>query len=177
MVSEVQVALLRGINVGGRNILPMAELRSALEASGLSDVRTYIQSGNVVFRSAEPEPATTVGAIIRESFGFDVPVIVRSLGDLERIAGAHPDLGGDVPPKWLHVFLLDRPGEPGGAPDPERFGADRFVLDGSELYATYPNGSGRSKLTIDVVERSFEVVATARNVSTLDAIVALGHRP
>ena len=106
-----------------------------------------------------------------------MPVIVRSLGDLERIAGAHPDLGGDVPPKWLHVFLLDRPGEPGGAPDPERFGADRFVLDGSELYATYPNGSGRSKLTIDVVERSFEVVATARNVSTLDAIVALGHRP
>ena len=177
MPSEPQVALLRGINVGGRNVLPMAELRAVLEASGMTDVRTYIQSGNIVFRSADPEPALVIATVLRNAFGIDAPVVVRSLGELERIAGAHPELDGDVPPKWLHAFVLDRPADASDAPDPDRFGPDRLVVDGREIYATYPNGSGRSKLTLDVIERSFGVVATARNVSTLAAIVALGRRP
>ena len=176
MASEPQVALLRGINVGGRNVLPMAELRSALETSGMSDVRTYIQSGNIVFRSADPDPALAIGTVIRDAFGIEAPVVVRSLDMLDRIAVARPELGGDVPPKWLHAFVLDRPADASAAPDPDRFDPDRLVVDGREIYATYPNGSGRSKLTLDVIERSFGVVATARNVSTLAAIVALGRR-
>lgn len=176
MPSQPQVALLRGINVGGHHVVPMADLRAALERAGLNDVRTYIQSGNVVFRSTDPDPGVTVGRVVRETFGFDVPVVVRTLDEVERIAATHPGLGGEVPAKWLHVFLLDRRVDDADAPDPERFGADRFVVDGSEIYATYPNGVGRSKLTLDVVERAFGAVATARNLSTLAAIVALGRR-
>ncbi len=180
MASVRHVALLRGINVGGRNVLPMADLRSALGSSGLLDVRTYIQSGNVVFRTddaiEEVAVADSIRSVISDTFGLDVPVIVRPLDDLERVAGAHPNDGGGVPPKWLHVFLLDRPADPADAPDTGRFGADRWVVDGREIYATYPSGSGRSKLTIDVIERSFGVVATARNLATLAAIVDLGRR-
>jgi uncharacterized protein (DUF1697 family) len=179
--STDHVALLRGINVGGRNKLPMADLRSALESSGLRHVRTYIQSGNVVFDAGDlaggdTAVAEAVGSVIRDTFGLDVPVVTRTLDDLERIAGAHPDAAGDVPPKWLLVYVLDRPADPADAPDPGRFGSDRLVVDGREIYATYPAGSGRSKLSIDVIERSFGVLATARNLSTLGAIVALGRR-
>lgn len=176
MPSKPQVALLRGVNVGGHNVLPMGELRAALEASGMSDVRTYIQSGNIVFRSDDPEPALAIAAVLHDSFGIDVPVLVRSLEEVERVAAAHPDVGSDIPPKWLHAFLLDRPADAAAAPDPDRFEPDRLVVDGREIYATYPNGSGRSKLTLDVIERSFEAVATARNLSTLAAIVALGRQ-
>ncbi len=181
MASGRHVALLRGINVGGRNVLPMADLRSALESSGLLDVRTYIQSGNVVFRTddgaiEDVDVTDSIRSVISDTFGLDIPVIVRPLDDLERVAGAHPDDGGDVPPKWLHVFLLDRPADPADGPDTGRFGADRWVVDGREIYATYPSGAGRSKLTIDVIERSFGVAATARNLTTLAAIVDLGRR-
>lgn len=181
MSSEPHVALLRGINVGGHKMIPMAELRAALESAGMSDVRTYIQSGNVVFCPAdaaagEADLVDAVRSVVGDRFDLDVPVVVRSLVDIERIAGAHPDAGREVPPKWLHVYLLDRSADPADAPDPGRFGDDRLVVDGREIYATYPSGSGRSKLTLDVVERSFGVTATARNLSTLAAIVALGRR-
>ncbi len=181
MASTRHVALLRGINVGGRNVLPMADLRSALGSSGLLDVRTYIQSGNVVFRTddepiEEVDIADSIRSVISDTFDLDVPVIVRPLDDLERVAGAHPDDGGEVPPKWLHVFLLDRSADPADAPETAGFGADRWVVDGREIYATYPSGSGRSKLTVDVIERSFGVVATARNLTTLAATVDLGRR-
>lgn len=177
-----RVALLRGVNVGGRNLLSMAALREALEAAGMEEIRTYIQSGNVVVRPVDAAAgddalAEAVRSVIRDEFGLDVPVIVRSLDELEWVAGAHPDAGGEVPPKWLHVDLLDRPADPSDSPDAARFGADRWVVDGREIYATYPTGSGRSKLTTDVIERSFGVVATARNLTTLAAIVDLGRRP
>ena len=159
----------------------MAELRSALESSGFRDVRTYIQSGNVVFDPADlgagdDSLADLVANVIRGTFGIDVAVVTRDLTELERIAVAHPDADGPVPAKWLHVFLLDRAADPADAPDPARFGVDRFVVDGREIYATYPAGSGRSKLTGDVVERSFGVVATARNLTTLAKLVELGRR-
>lgn len=174
------VALLRGINVGGRRRLPMADLRAALEQTGLREVRTYIQSGNVVFETDSPDAdesalAGAIAAAIDAASGLDVPVIVRTLDDIERVANAHPDADGDVAPAWLHVFLFDRPAVAGDAPDPDRFLPDRWELDRREMYVTYPSGAGRSKLTIDVVERALGVVATARNVTTLRALVGLGR--
>lgn len=182
MPADRHVVLLRGVNVGGRNLLPMSDLRVALSSAGMREVRTYIQSGNVVLESGDPsdgviDVAHAVISVVRTSFGLQVPVIVRTLDDVERIATAHPDVHGDVPSNWLHVFLLDRPADPADGPDPDRFTPDRWVVDGAEIYATYPTGSGRSKLTVDVIERSFGVVATARNLTTLAKIVALGRRP
>jgi len=188
MTADRFVAFLRGINVGGHHRLPMADLRAALEAAGLLDVRTYIQSGNVVFdrpselvvgedADAELAIAGEIATAVDDACGWSVPVVVRRFDDIERIAGAHPDANGEVPPKWLHVLLLDRaPCESGTAPDPSRYAPDRWVVDGREIYATYPEGSGRSRLTIDVFENAFGVMATARNLSTLAKIVELGRR-
>lgn len=181
MTLDPFVALLRGINVGGHRRLPMAELRSALEVAGFGGVRTYIQSGNVVFdRPAvdtdEEGVAASIRTVIADSCGMAVPVLVRPLGEIERVVAAHPGVGGDVPDKWLHVFFLDRAVDHAVGPDPEKFSPDRWVLQGREVFVTYPTGSGRSKLTIDVFERSFDVTATARNLTTLAAIVALGRR-
>jgi uncharacterized protein (DUF1697 family) len=177
-------ALLRGVNVGGHNRLPMADLRAALTAAGLIDVRTYIQSGNVVF---DTDPASTpdgrtwddstlaslISAAITSSSSLTVPVVVRPVAELARIGRQHPEAGGDVPEKWLHVFLLDGVTHGGDQLDTERFRPDRIALADREVYATYPEGSGRSKLTIEVVERAFGVTATARNLTTIGRLVAL----
>jgi uncharacterized protein (DUF1697 family) len=188
MAADRFVAFLRGINVGGHHRLPMTDLRVALEAAGLLDVRTYIQSGNVVFdrpgergvaddADIELAIADEIASAVEDACGWSVPVVVRRFDDIERVAGAHPDANGEVPPKWLHVFLLDRaPGASRAAPDRARYAPDRWVVDGREIYATYPVGSGRSKLTIEVFERAFGVTATARNLSTLAKIVELGRR-
>lgn len=148
-------ALLRGVNVGGHNRLPMVDLRAALTAAGLTDVRTYIQSGNVVF-DAEPEGAwdeislaSLISSAITSSNGLTVPVVIRPVDQLARIAGEHPDAGGPVPEKWLHVFLLDGPTAGGAALEAERYLPDRIMLGEREVYVTYADGSGRSTLTID----------------------------
>ena len=188
MTADRFVAFLRGINVGGHHRLPMADLRVALEAAGLLDVAptsraatwcSHRPSELGVADDADVEVAIAgeIATAVADSWGWSVPVVVRRLDDIERVAGAHPDAHGDVPPKWLHVFLLDRaPVGSGSAPDPARYCTDRWVVDGREIYATYPEGSGRSRLTIDVFEKAFGVTATARNLSTLAKIVELGRR-
>jgi len=171
-VSSDWVAFLRGINVGGHNRLAMADLRTTLASIGCDDVMTLLQSGNAVFAHDGPRESDLgeqIRAAMRRRHGLDVPVVLRSADDIALIAGRHPDLGGGIDPKLLHILILDR------APDEvvvarldlARFAPDRALVDGSEIYITYPDGSGRSKLTIDVFERSLGVVATARNVNTM----------
>ena len=101
------VALLRGINVGGHRKLPMAELRELCLALGWKDVRTYIQSGNVVFRAQRPDP-DALAASIRDSFGFDVPVILRSAGGLIAARDRSPWLSEAATSKNVHVMFLSR---------------------------------------------------------------------
>jgi uncharacterized protein (DUF1697 family) len=156
----------------------MADLRSLLTAAGLAEVRTYIQSGNVVFETSggsasESSLATTISDAVAAGVGLRVPVVVRTFDDIARIADSHPDSGGSVPPKWLHVFLLDRVADPGRLPDPARYAPDVATVDGREIYVTYPTGAGRSTLTIELMERAFGVTATARNLSTLTKIRSL----
>ncbi len=180
-MSHRWVALLRGINVGGRNRLPMAELRKTLGAIGLENVRTHIQSGNVVFDAGPADSEATLAAAIADAIDAQhrlrVPVVVRPLAEIADIARSHPHETGDTPPNWLLVFVLDGPVVPAESPDPEHFEPDRFALGEREVYATYPNGSARSKLTIEVFEKAFGVTATARNLNTLRKIVELGERP
>jgi uncharacterized protein (DUF1697 family) len=87
----------------------------------------------------------------------------------------HPGLELGIEPKYLHIHFMDKkiPAADAGRVDPERFAPDTFRIDGREVYVTYPNGSGRSKLTIEVFERAFGVVATGRNVNTVRALVEL----
>ena len=171
-------ALLRGINVGGKNTMPMTELKSLFSSLGLSDVATYIQSGNVVFRSSGGEAhelAARIEQRIADDFGIGVAVLLRTSDELAEIASGNPFLGHEADRSRLHVVFLDRPPAPDAATqlDPKRSPPDRFVLHGRQIYLHLPNGAGRSKLTIDYFERRLGVRATARNWNTLTKLLSL----
>jgi uncharacterized protein (DUF1697 family) len=172
------LALLRGINVGGRNRVPMKELSAAMEAESFQDITTYLQSGNVLFGSHESDVnllADQLTALIEEQFGTTTPVVMRTFEELDRTLSSNPFLETEPEFKWLHVLFLDRsPDEADIARlDPERSPGDHFVVDGRDVFVHYPNGSRRSKLTIDYFERILGVTATGRNWNTVSKLHAL----
>jgi uncharacterized protein (DUF1697 family) len=167
------VALLRGVNVGGRNSVPMAGLRSVLEELGLEDVTTYIQSGNVVFRSHAPVrslPATMERAIA-DAFGVRPTVVLRTPAELGAVVDGNPF----PDTARVHVVFLERKPAAGaaGGLDPERSPGDAFALDGRELYLHLGNGAGRTKLTGDYLERTLGVRGTQRNWNTVVKLLEL----
>lgn len=128
------IALMRGINVGGRHMLPMATLRTFFEKAGCANVRTYIQSGNVVFEapshfvdSADAKLGTVIGGMIHKRFGFEPAIILRTHKQLQRIIKAHPFAAGEANHKALHIgFLNVRPTAAQiAALDPRRSPGDR----------------------------------------------------
>jgi uncharacterized protein (DUF1697 family) len=156
----------------------MAELRAALEALGFEDVVTYVQSGNVVLRSGSSTEADLTAAIARqieESFGLKIGVMVRSSAELATIGESNPFLEREADPLKLHVvFLGERPAAEAVAMlDPQRSPPDTFEVRGREVYLHLPNGMGRSKLTIDYLERRLGVAATARNWKTVLKLIEL----
>jgi uncharacterized protein (DUF1697 family) len=170
-------ALLRGINVGGKNKIAMGPLRDIFTALGHDDVVTYIQSGNVVFTSSKAASriASGIEAAIAESFGFAVPVVLRSNAELAAVVLRNPFAIPGVDTSTLHVAFLGSASRPElvARLDPMRSPPDRFNVIGSEIFLQYPNGSGRSKLTVDYFERQLETRATARNWNTVNKLVAL----
>ena len=173
------VALLRAVNVGGKNRVPMVELRAALSERGFEHVSTVLASGNVLFRSAEPElaAAARVGDAIEEAFGLRVGVVVRSSAELAAVYGRNPFIatGREVDPATLHVAFLSAHLATAAVAtlDPNRSPPDTFVVDGREVYLSYPNGSGRSRLTLDYLERRLGTQGTARNWRTVERLAAL----
>lgn len=165
------VALLRGINVGGKNPLPMKELVRIFEAAGCSNVRTYIQSGNVIFDAPANVSSIgdTVSTSIAKRFGYRIPVVLRTGSQLRKIIGGNPFLKSGVDPKWLHVyFLAQAPGARAIAGlDPARSAPDVFHVAGQEIYLHLPNGMGRSKLTNAYFDSKLATVSTARNWATV----------
>jgi uncharacterized protein (DUF1697 family) len=173
------VALLRAVNVGGRNSLPMPALREALAAAGLDDVSTVLQSGNVVFRSGKTEAAVAklVRATIADGFGLDTRALVRSGKELAAIAAKNPFLAGRETrdPKTLHVAFLEKAPTKAAtaALDPDRSPPDAFAVRGREVYLSYPSGSGRSNLTLAYLEKVLRVEGTARNWRTVRRLAEL----
>ena len=171
------VALLRAVNLGSRNRVPMAELRGLVEDLGAVEVSTYVQSGNVVCRSSQSAEAFGEGvhAAIEQRFGLDIAVVVRTRAQLAKVAGAHPLAGPKVDEKALHVAFLA--GVPSRARirelDPEFAAPDALQVVGREVYLRYANGAGRTKLTNTVLERRLGVAATTRNWRTVNALAEL----
>ncbi|MBY5545684.1 DUF1697 domain-containing protein [Rhizobium leguminosarum] len=164
----VYIALLRAVNVGGTGPLPMAELKAICEGLGFSDVKTYIQSGNVLFRSDEAEKVVeerlddALGKTMRKRPG----VMVRSRKELDKIATDAPF--PEAQPNFLLVYFLPEkaPGdalETMVAPDGEE-----AKLAGREIYVHYPNGSGRSKLKLPALKPG-----TSRNLNTVRKLAAM----
>jgi uncharacterized protein (DUF1697 family) len=180
MRKATYVALLRGINLGARNKISMAELRELFGGLEAEDVTTYLQSGNVVFESAAPAPelADAVEARIRRDLSLEVAVLLRTGAELERVVGSSPFAGTVTDPKELHVtFLADSP--PAARVDeldPRRSEPDRFQVVGAEVYLHCPNGYGRSKLTNAYFEKKLCVTATTRNWNTVTKLAELASR-
>ena len=167
-------ALLRGVNVGGHRRVPMAVLRDVLAALGHTGVTTYLQSGNAVFRSDEPDADVLAAAIrtaVRDALDVDVPVLVRAGAELAQVVAGNPWPDRAAEPKKLHVACLSA--VPADAPDLSRFAPDEVRVVGRAAYLWYADRSGRSKLTLDVLERALGVTGTARNWTTVTALARM----
>jgi uncharacterized protein (DUF1697 family) len=175
---RTHVALLRAINVGGRNALPMKDLAALCEAAGCRDVVTYIQSGNVAFGAtaalAKKLPEA-LRAAIQTRAKIDVPVVVRDAAALAAVARENPFLAAGADPGELHVgFLADAPTkERVAALDPARSPPDEFVVRGREVYFRFPKGVGRSKLTVTYFDSKLATTITLRNWRTVGALIEL----
>ena len=173
------MALLRGINVGGKNKLPMATLAKIFADEKCVDVRTFIQSGNVIY-DAPAKAAATVGERvarrIEKELGLDVPVVVRAADELAAVPKRNPfKRAGE---NELHVmFLADAPtAAQARALDPQRSPGDELALVGRDLYLRLPNGVGRTKITNAYVDRTLGTVSTGRNWRTVLKLIELSAR-
>ncbi len=171
------VALIRGINLGARNRVSMADLRALVEGLGCEEVRTYVQSGNVVFRSraGAAKLRRELEDAIRRTLGLDVTVLVRTKAELTRVAARNPFRAAGADPATLHVtFLAERPDRGRVRELSERsVDPDELRVDGAQVYLHCPNGYGRSKLGNDFFERALGVPATTRNWRTVTALAEL----
>lgn len=169
---SVSVLLLRGINVGGRNALPMAELRVLLEGLGAEDIATYIQSGNAVFRGEVTAESVADG--IEAAKGFRPQALVMSRDRLAKVMAANPfPEEGAADGKSVHVWFFE--GNPKALEDETLALAtpsERVEVTGEAAYLHGPDGIGRSKLAA-TLEKALGLPATARNWRTVMAIAKL----
>jgi uncharacterized protein (DUF1697 family) len=175
----VVIALLRGVNVGGHNKMKMESLRALCESLDLHDAQTYIQSGNVVFRTRERNLAALakrMQSAMEKDFGFRPEVVLRTSSELREAVAKNPFARrSDVPPNKLHVnFLAGAP----AADAPTKLAAmkadpEELIIDGRELYIHFPNGVGQSKLSWSAVDKALQTPVTGRNWNTVLKLLAM----
>ena len=176
------VSLFRGINVGGNQKVPMNELKALHEVLGFKDVVTYIRSGNVVFTGENADVshiATQISDAFVQQFGFQVSVMVRSATELAEIIARNPlQTQALNEPKWLVVLLLAACPASTALEDLQQayHGPEEMRLIGQELYVFYPEGIGRSKLTLSLIEKKLRTAGTGRNWNTILQLQKLVQR-
>ena len=141
------VGLLRGINVGGKNLLPMTDLARLFEEAGCAGVRTYIQSGNVLFTASRAKAEKLPGLIaggIADRFGYRVAVLLRTAAEMGEAIRQNPFLEAGAPENWLHVLFLAKQPDAGrvAALDPLRSPPDAYAVRGREIYLQCPTAWG-----------------------------------
>ncbi len=172
----VYLAMLRGINVSGQKKVPMAELKAVVESLKFKQVRTYIQSGNVVFDAPSTEPeklALQLEKKINAHFKFEVPVIIRSPEEIEKVLKKNPFLKEkEIDTSRLYVtFLKESPSkELSSKLSAVSFDPDRFIIQGNEIYLHCPVSYGNSKLTNNFFENKLKIGATTRNWRSLNEL-------
>ncbi len=172
----VYVALLRGVNVGGRNKLPMATLRAVATGCGFGDVETYIQSGNAVFRSplGAAKVETTLHDAILAATGVDSRVVLRTAAELPRVVIDNPFLARGADEKMLHVTFLYRGSTPMlDAVDAQLYAPDEVAVIGAHAYLHTPNGLGRSKIAAEPLIRKLGLHGTTRNWRTVTRLAEM----
>ena len=174
---KTYVALFRGINVGGNNVLSMKNLVALLENIGSKNVKTYIQSGNAVFEHEEENSSllsSRIRTTIKKSHGFEPQVLLLELEDIERAVRSNPFPEAESDPKTLHLyFLASMPNNPDlGVLESVKSDGERFALKDGVFYLHAPEGIGRSKLAANI-EKVLSVAATGRNWRTVCKVMAM----
>lgn len=172
-----QIVLLRGINLGPNRRVPMAGLRALLTRAGYDEVRSYVQSGNVVLSApAGPEElARECSRLISEQFGFDVAVVARTRDQLAEVVQRNPLAELADSPKRYQVSFLSHELEAEAVTRLESLvlAPEALVVHGREIYAWHPEGVARSKLWNGLASNSLGVTATARNWTTVTTLLEM----
>ena len=177
----VVICLLRAVNVGGHNQIKMDALRSLCESLQLQNPQTYVQSGNIVFKTKEKDLtrlAERIGNEIQRKFKFRPEVILRTASDLRTVIASNPFANRRhiEPGKLLVSFLASDPGAEGRQQllkikaDPEE-----LRIDGRELYIYFPNGQGKTKLSFPLIDRTLKTVGTGRNWNTVTKLLEMAE--
>lgn len=180
--TPTHVALLRGINVGGKHMVPMAALTVMFEDAGCTGIRTYIQSGNVVFAATPASAKRVAGAVaeqIEKRFDFRPLILVRTSDEFTGIARKHPFLNAETDPATLHVgFLSSAPDAKLIARlDPARSPGDRFAVRGREIYVHFANGVLKTKLTGPYIDSVLSTTSSFRNWRTVLKLAEMVRTP
>lgn len=177
---KTYITILRGINVSGHNMIKMVDLKKMFETLPFENVRTYIQSGNIVF-DAKPgndqDLEKQIHDTIQKMFSFSIPVIVLDEKELKKVQQDNPFLTGrneDV--TKLHVTFLDA--SPNNnlvekLKEKAQFLPDEWIMDGKAIYLFCPNGYGKTKLNNNFFENKLKVTATTRNWKTVNELVSM----
>jgi uncharacterized protein (DUF1697 family) len=173
------IAILRGINVSGKNIIKMDALRTVFRNLEFEDVKTYVQSGNILFKSDESDTGllgNKISGQINLEFGLNVPAIVMTSFELEKIARENPLADDPLNSKeFLHVtFLASVPLKCDfSAIEDKKVPGEKIVFSDRAVYLYCPNGYGRTKLTNTFLESKLKVKATTRNWKTVNELLLL----
>ena len=172
------VALLRGINVGGKNKLPMQSLAEIFTSVGCGAVQTYVQSGNVVFQAGHTLARRIPDLIAEEisrRLGLQVPVVVRNAAELYAVVLENPFLHAGADPATLHVAFLAAVPDPARLTslEPERSPPDEFLVQGRDIYLRLPNGVARTRFTNAYFDARLATTCTLRNWNTVRKLVEL----
>jgi uncharacterized protein (DUF1697 family) len=178
----VVISMLRGVNVVGHNRIKMDALRALCESIGLRSPQTYIQSGNVVFKTPELDLARLTKKIqdsIERKFDFRPEVMLRTAAELREVVARNPfaKRRGIEPSKLLVTFLASDPGPDARAAIMKlKPGPEELRIIGRELYIYFPNGQGRSKLSWAAIERTLKTPGTGRNWNTVTKVLQIAEK-
>jgi uncharacterized protein (DUF1697 family) len=177
-MSTTYLALLRGINLGPKNKIAMPQLSAMFTDAGCRNVRTYIQSGNVIFTApcelSKPLP-DLITAQIKIRLGHKVPVMLRTLAEMRAVVRSNPFLKEQTSEDILHVMFLGALPKPGAVQnlDPDRSPPNQFVLRGKEVYLRFPDGFARNKLTSSYFDSKLGTIGTIRTWRTVIKLLEL----
>ena len=180
-IMAVWVAMLRGVNVGGNQMLPMDKFRLVCEGLGLVRPQTFIQSGNVVFETGQVERAALAEQLekaLGKTFGFTPSVILRDVEEMRGVVARNPFAGREdvAPNRLLVTFLKGDPGEAARvAVRAIPAAPEELYIDGSELFIFYPEGAGRTKLPVAKIDRAHGQVGTSRNWNSVLKLLAMAE--
>lgn len=175
---STSIALLRGINVSGKNKIRMADLKALFESLGCTSVVTYLQSGNVVFENSTNIDAQVIEQAIENTFQLQVPVLVVSVETWEKVSQSNTFLQNETAdPAHCYLTCLWKEPDPGmlsGLEVPAKE-SGRFQVDGAYVYVHCPEGYGRTKIHTGFFEKELHCLATTRNWKTVKALLELSQ--